>query len=124
MPTYQFEAMDATGQEIKDEIDAESEDEAQAIIRQQGYFITKIALKKARKQAAAAKKSSRKRGFAIGGVSSKTADRLHSPALHPAGCRPAHPPQPADSGRPMQTWQTAEFADGYVRGNRGRVDPV
>ena len=71
MPTYQFEAMDATGQEIKDEIDAESEDEAQAIIRQQGYFITKIALKKARKQAAAAKKSSRKRGFAIGGVSSK-----------------------------------------------------
>ena len=28
MPTYQFEAMDATGQEIKDEIEATNEEEA------------------------------------------------------------------------------------------------
>ena len=34
MPTYQFEAMDATGQEIKDVIEAPSEAEAQATIRQ------------------------------------------------------------------------------------------
>ncbi len=34
MPTYQFEAMDASGQEIKDVIDATSEEEAQATIRQ------------------------------------------------------------------------------------------
>ena len=47
MPTYQFEAMDATGQEIKDVIDAPSEEEAQATIRQMGYFVTKIAVKKA-----------------------------------------------------------------------------
>ena len=33
MPTFQFEAMDATGQEIKDVIDAPSQDEAQATIR-------------------------------------------------------------------------------------------
>ena len=46
MPTYQFEAMDATGQEIKDVIDAPSEEEAQATIRQMGYFVTKIAVKK------------------------------------------------------------------------------
>ena len=46
MPTYQFEAMDATGQEIKDVIEAASEDEAQTTIRQMGYFVTKISVKK------------------------------------------------------------------------------
>jgi type IV pilus assembly protein PilC len=46
MPTYQFEAMDATGQEIKDVIDAASEEEAQTTIRQMGYFVTKISVKK------------------------------------------------------------------------------
>ena len=55
MPTYQFEAMDATGQEIKDVIEAASEEEAQATIRQMGYFVTKIAVKKSRKTAAAEK---------------------------------------------------------------------
>ena len=49
MPTYQFEAMDSTGQEIKDVIEAPNEDEAQATIRQMGYFVTKISVKKARK---------------------------------------------------------------------------
>ncbi|MFO0915782.1 MAG: type II secretion system F family protein [Pirellulales bacterium] len=71
MPTYMFEAMDASGQEIRDEIDAETEDEAQATIRSMGYFVTKIAVKKGRKTAATAAKGGRKRGFAIGGVSSK-----------------------------------------------------
>ena len=52
MPTYQFEAMDSTGQEIKDVIEAPNEAEAQATIRQMGYFVTKIAVKKARKTAA------------------------------------------------------------------------
>ena len=47
MPTYQFEAMDATGAEIRDQIDAASEEEAQQTIRQMGYFVTKIAVKKA-----------------------------------------------------------------------------
>jgi type IV pilus assembly protein PilC len=72
MPTYQFEAMDATGQEIKDVIEANSEDEAQATIRQMGYFVTKITVKKSRK-AAADKKKTKKKGktFAIGGVKAK-----------------------------------------------------
>jgi len=72
MPTYQFEAMDATGQEIKDVVDAPSQDEAQATIRQMGYFVTKIAVKNEpqngraeRKRATAAK------SFALGGVKSK-----------------------------------------------------
>ncbi len=69
MPIYQFEAMDATGQEIRDEIDAPNEEEAQTTIRQMGYFVTKISVKKA--AAAAAGKSGKKRGFAIGGAKTK-----------------------------------------------------
>ena len=60
MPTYQFEAMDATGQEIKDVIEAANQEEAQATIRQMGYFVTKISVKKSRK-AAAGKKGDKKR---------------------------------------------------------------
>lgn len=48
MPTYQFEAMDATGREIKDTIEAPNEEEAQATIRQMGYFVTKISGKRER----------------------------------------------------------------------------
>ncbi len=71
MPTYQFEAMDSTGQEIKDVIDAPSEEEAQATIRQMGYFVTKIAVKKQKKTAAEKAKGGKKRSFAVGGVNSK-----------------------------------------------------
>lgn len=71
MPTYQFEAMDATGQEIRDVIDAPSEDEAQTTIRQMGYFVTRISLKKSEETAAAAAGPKKKKGFAIGGGGSK-----------------------------------------------------
>jgi len=70
MPTFQFEAMDSTGAEIKDVIDAATEEDAQATIRQMGYFITKISVKKARKQAEAGR-SGKKRGLVFGGVRSK-----------------------------------------------------
>jgi type IV pilus assembly protein PilC len=72
MPTYQFEAMDSTGNEIKDLIDAPTEEEAQATIRQMGYFVTKISVKKARKSAEE-KKAGKKTGksFALGGVKLK-----------------------------------------------------
>ena len=70
MPTFQFEAMDATGQEIKDVIDAATEEEAQTTIRSMGYFVTKIQLKKTAAGAAAAK-GRKKRGFALGGGGSK-----------------------------------------------------
>jgi type IV pilus assembly protein PilC len=70
MPTYQFEAMDSTGQEIKDVIDAPSEDEAQATIRQMGYFVTKISVKK-KVDGKTGPGGKKKRGMAIGGVSSK-----------------------------------------------------
>ncbi len=72
MPTFQFEAMDATGAEIKDIIEAQSEEEAQATIRQMGYFITKISVKKSRKAAEGAKKTKKQgRSLAIGGVGSR-----------------------------------------------------
>jgi type IV pilus assembly protein PilC len=72
MPTYQFEAMDATGQEIRDVVDAPNEDEAQATIRQMGYFVTKITIKKSRKTGADTKSDKTKgKTFAIGGVKTK-----------------------------------------------------
>jgi type IV pilus assembly protein PilC len=72
MPQFQFEAMDATGQEIKDVIEASTEEEAQATIRQMGYFVTKITVKKAKKTAAESKKTKKSgKTFALGRVSSK-----------------------------------------------------
>ena len=65
MPTFQFEAMDATGQEIRDVIEAATEEDAQTTIRQMGYFVTKIQLKKQAKAVAA--RTRKKRGFAVGG---------------------------------------------------------
>jgi type IV pilus assembly protein PilC len=70
MPTFQFEAMDATGAEIKDVIEAPTEEEAQATIRQMGYFVTKITAKKARKKAESTG-AKKKRGFVFGGVKSR-----------------------------------------------------
>ncbi len=71
MPTYQFEAMDATGQEIRDVIEAPSEDEAQTTIRQMGYFVTRISLKKSEEGESVTAGPKKKKGFAIGGGGSK-----------------------------------------------------
>ncbi|MEN6458552.1 MAG: type II secretion system F family protein [Thermoguttaceae bacterium] len=71
MPMFQFEAMDKNGQEIKDVIEATSQDEAQATIKQMGYFVTKISVKKSRKTAADKKNDKKGKTFALGGVSSK-----------------------------------------------------
>jgi type IV pilus assembly protein PilC len=70
MPTFQFEAIDAaTGQEIRDTVDAPSEAEAQATIRSMGYMVTKLKAKKAKAAGPGAQKPGRT--FAIGGVNSK-----------------------------------------------------
>ncbi len=78
MQTYQYEAMDNTGLEIKETIDASSEAEAQQLIREKGFFVTKIQERDRQKKkkadaAAAKKKSARRKGrtFAIGGVRPK-----------------------------------------------------
>lgn len=89
MPVYQYVAMDTTGHEIKDTIEATTEQEAQTLIRDKGYFVTNISEKKGGKSSGggdstkstkvAKKKSAAKRAagprkksaFTIGGVSSK-----------------------------------------------------
>jgi len=72
MPTFQFEAMDKTGQEVRDVIEAASQEEAQATIRQRGLFVTKIGVKKARKgQSEKASGSKKGKTFVLGGVNSK-----------------------------------------------------
>ncbi len=70
MPMYQFEAMDRTGQEIKDVIEAPSEEDAQNTIKGMGYFVTKLSLKKGAAQATAAG-AKKKRPFAMGGAKTK-----------------------------------------------------
>ncbi len=71
MPIYAFEAMDSTGQEIRDTIEAANEDKAQETIRGMGYFVTKLAVKKSRAKTETATRDGKKRAFAIGGVSSR-----------------------------------------------------
>ncbi len=69
MPTFQFEAMDPQGQEIRDVIDAQTQDEAQATIRSMGYFVTKISVQKADKRTDS--KNARRKTFALGGAGGK-----------------------------------------------------
>ncbi|HIN53864.1 MAG TPA: type II secretion system F family protein, partial [Planctomycetes bacterium] len=66
MPTYQFEALDPTGQVIKDVVDAPTEDDAHTTIRQMGYFVTKLAVKRAAADAITGTRK-RKKSFAMGG---------------------------------------------------------
>lgn len=70
MPTFQFRAMDAQGQEIEDVIEAQTQDEAQATIRSMGYFVTRISVQKADKSGAGAA-NQRRKSFAVGGVGGK-----------------------------------------------------
>ena len=77
MATFKFEAMDTTGSEVKDSVEAASEEEAQQKIRNMGYFVTKITEMagkgKGKGKDGKAKKGARKKGqvWAFGGVSSK-----------------------------------------------------
>src|SRR5881394_1916045 len=76
MPTYAFEAMNSSGQEVKDEIDATTSEEAIAKIRQKGFFPTKVREKAGKKKVGKKKEaettgSTRKMPLSIGGVSTK-----------------------------------------------------
>ena len=57
MPTYHYEAMDAKGKEVKDVIEALSNEEAISKIRNLGYFPTKIREKGGRRRKAAGAKA-------------------------------------------------------------------
>src|SRR6516162_10070136 len=74
MPTFKFEAMDTSGSEVKDSVEAPSEEEAQQKIKQMGYFVTKItevAPAKKRKEKSTKGGRRKKKTFTIGGVSTK-----------------------------------------------------
>jgi type IV pilus assembly protein PilC len=73
MPTFKYEAMDTSGGEVKDSVEAMSEEEAQQKIRQMGYFVTKITEVASKNKGKKKKGGKRKRGrtFTIGGVSNK-----------------------------------------------------
>src|SRR5688572_3545426 len=75
MPTYAYEAMNASGQEVREEIEATSSEEAIAKIRGKGYFPTKVREKAGKKKVAkkqeAAVGPSKKLPFSIGGVPRK-----------------------------------------------------
>ena len=63
--------MDPAGKEIRDVIDAASQDEAEATIRQMGYYVTKISAKKQKKSAEKKAAGGKGKSFVIGGVSTK-----------------------------------------------------
>jgi type IV pilus assembly protein PilC len=73
MPTFKYEAMDTSGGEVKDSVEAMSEEEAQQKIRQMGYFVTKITevANKQKGKKKGGKRRKRGRTFTIGGVSNK-----------------------------------------------------
>ena len=80
MPTFAYEAMDSSGLEVKDTIEAPSEAEAQTMIREKGFYVTKIREKDRKKKdpkkgaatkGAAAKGGGKKKAFTIGGVKPK-----------------------------------------------------
>lgn len=73
MPTYKYQAMDSTGKEVKDQVEAASEEEAQQKIKNMGYFVTQLTEVASKKGKAKKKAKGKKKGksFSIGGVSMK-----------------------------------------------------
>jgi type IV pilus assembly protein PilC len=77
MPTFAFEAMNSSGQEVKDEIEASSSEDAIAKIRGKGFFPTKVREKAGKKKVSKKKEESaiaskkKKMPIAIGGVPRK-----------------------------------------------------
>jgi type IV pilus assembly protein PilC len=73
MPVFQYQALNANGQEVQGEVEATSSSEAINKIRELQYYPTSVKEKAARRRAAAAAGAPgvRKKALAIGGVRSK-----------------------------------------------------
>jgi len=71
MATFAYEAMNQAGQEVKDEIEAVSSEDALAKIRNLGYFPTRIKEKGGSKAKAASGPKKKGTGFSIGKVGTK-----------------------------------------------------
>jgi type IV pilus assembly protein PilC len=71
MPTFQYEAMNAAGQEVKDEIEAPNTEEAIGKIRGLGYFPTKVRQKGGAKKVTTAAPGAKKKRASVGKVGTK-----------------------------------------------------
>lgn len=71
MPTYTYEAMNQAGQEVKDELEALSSEDALAKIRNLGYFPTRIREKGTKSKAGAAGKKKGARRTAVRRIKTK-----------------------------------------------------
>jgi len=72
MPMYKFEAMDTTGTEVKDSVEAGNEEEASQKIKAMGYFVTKLTAVAGKGAKGKKKKAGKSRKtFVMGGVSQK-----------------------------------------------------
>lgn len=74
MPSYTFQAMNSKGDEVRDEIEASSQEEAVNKIRELGLFPTQVRQKAGRRTTTAVAKPTTRRksgGLTIGGVSNK-----------------------------------------------------
>ncbi|MDP6380705.1 MAG: type II secretion system F family protein [Phycisphaerae bacterium] len=71
MATYQYEAMNSSGQEVQDEIEAPSQQEAVTRIRALGYFPTRLKEKGGRTQQTSTRAKKKARSITIGRVGAK-----------------------------------------------------
>jgi type IV pilus assembly protein PilC len=73
MPTFKYEALDTSGNEVKDSVEASNESEAQQKVKSMGYFVTKLtAVAGGGKGGKKKKKAGKSRKtFTIGGVKQK-----------------------------------------------------
>ena len=73
MPLFKFEAMDTTGTEVKDSVEAGNEEEASQKIKAMGYFVTKLTAIQGKGAKGNKKKKAGKsrKTFVMGGVSQK-----------------------------------------------------
>ena len=131
MPTFQYEAMNQAGQEVKDEIDAQSAEDAIAKIRSHGLLPHQgpgegrqegRQAGKAAPPAAGAKKKKAVGGHRQG--QDQGAHPVHPPALHAAGRRPADPAQPAHPRAAAEARHAPGDPPQRGRGRRGRRDAV
>ncbi|MBA4189718.1 MAG: pilus assembly protein PilC [Planctomycetaceae bacterium] len=76
MPNFKYEALDTSGKEVKDSVEATNEEEASAKIKSMGYFVTKLTAVQGAVAGKDGKKKKKKGGksrktFAMGGVKNK-----------------------------------------------------
>ena len=73
MPTYKFEALNTSGQEVKESVEASNEEEASQKIKAMGYFVTKLTAVQGKtgKKKGAKKTGKSRKTFVIGGVKQK-----------------------------------------------------